>query len=134
MKTSNINKIGIKWQKCLKKGVNLVWGKNALFCNCWIFVRFWRNQSFHEKFTYSGTLWHMSWSRVPLEKLILAQLSTKLPAFYETQMVIITFTRAHNWTPVYAISIHTTTLLAVPPGWIWFRMLPSNSTKVLVAS
>jgi hypothetical protein len=75
---------------------------------------FWRKKSFREKFTYSGTLWHLSWSRVLLEKLILDQLITKLPAFYETQMVTITFTGSHNWTPIYAWSIRTTTLLAVP--------------------
>jgi len=126
MKTSNINKIGIKWQQCLKRCHSCMREKNALFCICWIFVTFWRNQSLHEKFTYSGTLRNMSWSRAPLEKPILAQLSTKLPAFCETQMVIITFTRAHNWTPIYARSIHTITLLVAPPGWIWFLMPPSN--------
>jgi hypothetical protein len=69
---SNVNKIEIKWQKCLKK-VSFLYEKKTLSFAVAKYLWDFGDQSFHEKLTYSVTLWHVSRSRVPLEKLILEQ-------------------------------------------------------------
>jgi hypothetical protein len=38
-----------------------------------------------------------SWSRFPLEKLIVAQLVKKIPRYCGSQRFITVFTRGHNW-------------------------------------
>jgi hypothetical protein len=49
----------------------------------------------HSKFTVHKSL--LSWSRVLLEKLIIAELVKKFPAFYITARFITVFTRARYW-------------------------------------
>jgi hypothetical protein len=49
-----------------------------------------------------------TWSRVFIEKLIVAQPLNKFPAFYENQILITTFTRAHDWSLSWATWIQFT--------------------------
>lgn len=127
MKTSNVNKM----TEVPGKGVILVWKKDSVLHLLNICENL-------EKPTFSRKISILSYSKTnvvkqsPSWKNDPRAASTNLPGFYETHMVIITFTRAHNLTPIYPRSIHTTTSHAVPPGWIWFLMPPSNSTKVLL--
>jgi hypothetical protein len=57
------------------------------------------------------TDWMTSWSRGPLEKLIVTQLVKKFPAFYGTRRFITVFTRAHHWSEPDEPNLRLSTLL-----------------------
>jgi hypothetical protein len=70
------------------------------------------------------TFWITSWSKVPFQKMIIAQVVMKFRVFYGTQRFTTVFRRAREWTLSYAIWIQSISSYPIYLRLIF--ILPSN--------